>query len=78
MEEVKSSVNVEELKTPFNKAQLELLKLFSRVNDEEELMEIKRLISRYYAEKAMDKIDKLWEERGYTQEDMDRIANSPS
>ena len=69
---------METLNYPLNKAQLELLKLFSRVNSEEELLDIKRLITRYYAERAMDIADKLWDERGYTQDDMDRIANSPS
>ena len=59
------------LQTPLNKAQLELLKLFSKVNNEEELMEIKRLIGQYYANKATKEADRLWDERGYTQETMD-------
>lgn len=62
---------METLQTPLNKAQLELLKLFSRVTDEEELTEIKRLIGQYYANKAIKEADRLWEVRGYTQETMD-------
>jgi hypothetical protein len=69
---------METLNYPLNKAQLELLKLFSRVKSEEELMDIKRLVTRYYAERLMKRVDQIWEERGYTQEDLDRIANSPS
>lgn len=68
----------ETLQWPLNKAQLDLLKLFSRVKSEEELLEIKRLVTQYYANRAMDRADELWDERGYTQGDMDRMANSPS
>lgn len=69
---------METLNQPFNKAQQELLKLFSRVHSEEELMDIKRLITRYYAERLTKRVDQIWEERGYTQEDLDRMENSPS
>jgi hypothetical protein len=62
---------METLQTPLNKAQLELLKLFSKVNNEAELMEIKALIGQYYANKAIKEADKLWDERGYTQETME-------
>lgn len=68
----------ETLSTPLNKAQLELLKLFSRVNSEEELRDLKRLFVQYYAKRLMDRADKIYEERGYTQEDLDRMANSPT
>lgn len=60
----------ETLQTPLNKAQLELLKLFSRVSDEKELTEIKDLIVQYYADKLTRETDRLWDERGYTQETM--------
>lgn len=62
---------VQAQETPFNLAQLELLKLFSRVKDEKELFEIKELISQYYTKKLLDETDRIWEERGYTQETMD-------
>lgn len=69
---------MEAINVPLNKAQLELLKLFSRVHSDEELMDLKRLFTQYYAERLMDKVDKLWDEKGYTQADMDRMANSVS
>lgn len=68
----------ETLNYPFNQAQLELLKLFSRVKSEEELGELKRIIVEFYAKRLMDRADRIWDERGYTQEDMDRLANLPS
>ena len=66
---------METLQTPLNKAQLELLKLFSRVSDEKELMELKTLIGQYYADKATREADRLWDERGYTQETMNEWAS---
>lgn len=69
---------VETLRTPFNKAQLELLKLFGRVNDENELNEIKTIIAQYYANKAIAEADRLWDERGYTQQTMDDWMKEPT
>lgn len=65
----------ETLSTPLNKAQLELLKLFSRVNDEKELNDIKDMVVQYYAKKLLDETDRLWDERGYTQETMNQWLN---
>ena len=61
---------MEELNTPLNKAQLDLLKLFSRVKSEEELNEIKTIIGQYFANKATKEADRLWDERGFTQDTM--------
>ncbi len=69
---------METLQTPLNKAQLELLKLFSKIKTEEELNELKDLLVNHYAQKLMDRVDKIWEERDYTEEDMERLASSPS
>lgn len=68
----------ETLQTPLNKAQLDILKLLGRLKTEEELIELKKLIVDFYAKRLMDKADRIWEERGYTQDDVDRLANLPS
>ena len=49
----------------FTKAQLDLLKLFSREVPEENWIEIKTLLSNYFAEKASDEMDKLFEQNGW-------------
>jgi len=64
------------LKSPLNPAQLEILKLFSRDLAEEDLLAIKRLIVKYLAEKASRMADEIWKEKGWTNEDMDRLANT--
>ncbi len=56
--------------TKFTPLQLELLRLFSRNPSEQELIDIKNLIARYYADKASDEMDRLWDERGYSNETM--------
>jgi hypothetical protein len=66
---------METLQTPLNKAQLELLKLFSRVKSEEELNEIRTIIGQYYANKAIAEANRLWNERSYTQQTMDNWMN---
>ena len=69
---------METLQTPLNKAQLELLKIFGKIKTEEERNELKDVIVNYYAQRLMDSVDKICEERGYTEEDLERIGNSPS
>lgn len=63
------------LKMPLSNVQLELLKLFSRDLPEEDLLAIKRLLVRFLAEKATRLADQVWEEKGWTNEDMDRMLN---
>jgi len=54
------------VKYPFSNVQLELLKLFADDVSEEDLKAIRRLLARYFAEKATAEADKLWEEKGYS------------
>ena len=64
------------LKSPLNNAQLELLKFFSRELSEEDLLALKRLFVRYLAEKATRLADKVWEQKGWTNEDMKKLAHT--
>lgn len=56
-----------------NPLQLEMLKLFSRKVDNNDLMEIKRMIVKYFAEKAIREADEVWEEKGWTNETMEEF-----
>lgn len=51
--------------------QLELLKLYAMGVSDEELRDIKRMLAKYFMEKAMDEADKVWDERRYTNELME-------
>jgi hypothetical protein len=63
--------------TKFSNLQLEILKLFGRNVSDNELLDIKRLIGQYFAEKASDKADKIADEKGYTNETFDNWLNEP-
>ena len=51
--------------------QLELLKLYAMNVSDEELRDIKRMLVKYFMERAMDEADKVWDKRGYTNELME-------
>lgn len=53
---------------PFSNLQLELLKLYADNISEKDLKAIQRLIARYFADKATNEADKIWDEKGYTAE----------
>jgi hypothetical protein len=59
-----------------NPLQLEILKLFSRDLDEADLIEIKKLIVNYLAKKVTQKADQIWEEKKWTNKDMERLLET--
>ena len=58
--------------TQFSNMQLELLKMFKYDLSEHQLLEIKKLLSEYFANKATDEMDRLWEENNSDNETMDK------
>jgi hypothetical protein len=60
---------------PLSNIQVELLKLFSADIPEKHLAELKNMIARFLLEKARDKADSIWEEKGYTDEKLQQILN---
>ncbi len=60
---------------PLSNLQLELLKLYSTNLEERDLLEIKRLLAHYFAQRAIRGADKIWEEKGLSNEDMDKWLN---
>ena len=61
---------------PLSNMQIELLKLFARDIDDSDVKERKRLIVEYLSEKLADSADKVWNEKGWTNEDMDNLLNT--
>ena len=47
---------------PFTPFQIEMLELASRVSSEVEMQDIRRLLGQYFAKRAEDAIDRLWDE----------------
>ena len=67
---------MESLKMPLSNVQLELLKVFSRNVSDEDVAEIRRLLTRYFAEKAIQEANKVWDEKGWTEKDADRMLKT--
>lgn len=59
-----------------NPQQLEILKLFTRELDDNDLIEIKRLIVRYLAQKITRMADDIWEKNNWTNEDMEKLLKT--
>jgi len=55
--------------------QMELLKLFKYNLSQKQLLEVKDLLAKYFADKATREMDKLWKEKGLTNETMDSWLN---
>jgi hypothetical protein len=55
--------------------QLELLKIYSTNISDEQIQEIKELLAQYFAQKATEAMDKVWEEKNLTQQDMINWTN---
>ena len=47
---------------PFTPFQIEMLELASRVSSEVEMQDIRRMLGQYFAKRAEDAIDQLWDE----------------
>ncbi|HFA49990.1 MAG TPA: hypothetical protein ENJ95_13360 [Bacteroidetes bacterium] len=50
---------------PLTNLQVELLKIFATQIPEEHLKELKNVIARFLLEKARDRADAIWDEKGY-------------
>ena len=55
--------------------QLELIKLFNYNLSQTQLLEVKDLLSNYFADKATNEMDQLWEEKGLSDVTMDSWLN---
>ncbi len=60
---------------PFNEMQLEIIKLFARDMSPEDMKAIKRLIVRYFAGKAIQSANQVWDDNGWNQVDEMRLLN---
>ena len=63
------------IQQPFNEMQLEVIKLFTREMTAEDMKAIKRLIVRYFAQKAIQSANRVWDEKGWTKENEDELLN---
>ena len=64
------------MSSKLSNAQLELLKVFSRDMSDAELAEFKRYIVSFYATKAKDAADRVWEEEGWDDDYVQKLLRT--
>jgi len=63
------------IQLPLNEVQVSLLKLTEGLS-ENELLELKKLLIAYKAERLAKLTDRVWDEKGWTQETMNQFLRS--
>lgn len=61
--------------TVFNEAQLEMLNMLSHVKSEKTLHELRDVISQFFAMKAEEAIDEMWEKGDLDEEKVEGFRN---
>jgi hypothetical protein len=64
-----------EIMAVLSNLQLELLRLYGNNVSDETLHEVKSILAKYFADKATDAMDKVWEEKNLTAQDMINWTN---
>ena len=64
------------IKQPLSNTQLEILKAFSHNLNEEELKDFRNTIAYFFAERAIQIADQVWDEKGWTNKDVDRMLTT--
>lgn len=67
-----------ELKFPLTNVQVELLKLYSTNLSNKDLEELKDVLAKYYADKAILLANEIWDKKGLTDTDMEFWLNEKS
>jgi hypothetical protein len=68
-------MNVSSVNPPLSNIQAELLKVFSADIPDKHLAELKNVIARFLLDKARDKADAAWLEKGYTDEKLQQLLD---
>jgi hypothetical protein len=66
------------LSLPLNNVQMELMKLFSTGLNDRDLIELKKVIAKFYSDKVIKQANEIWDAKGLTNEDMDKWLNEKS
>lgn len=61
-----------------NPIQESLLRLFSRPMTEEETLQLKRVLVKHYNSLLKTELEKVMQEKAYTDEDFEKMLNDPS
>ena len=60
----------------FNKAQLEMLDIMANIRSDEELDALKHAVSEFYARRADEEMEKLWQSGKWTEQTLKELGNA--
>ena len=63
-------------RTVFNEAQLELLNVMASVKDDAELLALKHAISEFFAHRADEEMEKLWQSGEWNEQTLQDLKNA--
>ena len=63
-------------RTVFNKAQLEMLDMMAGVRSDEELDALKHAVSEFYAKRADEELERLWQSGQWNEQMLKDFANA--
>ena len=63
-------------RTVFNKAQLEMLDMMAGVRSDEELDALKHAVSEFYAKRADEELERLWQSVQWNEQTLKDFANA--
>ena len=55
--------------------QLEIVKLYSTEMERQDLLELKQVLANFFAQKATQEADQIWDEQNLTDDDMEAWLN---
>ena len=64
-----------QFQAPMSAIQMELLKMYAFNPSEEDLLNVKKMLANYFADKLTTKIEKAIEEKGITEQDLEMWLN---
>ena len=67
---------MEVLKQPLSNVQLELLKTFSHQLSESEILELRKILAHFFAQRAILLANEVWDKNEWTDEDVDRMLET--
>jgi hypothetical protein len=70
--------SVQTQNTGLNPLQISLLRLFNRPMKDDEILSLKRILVKHYSVLLNNELERVIEEKGYTQEDFDKMLNEDS
>jgi len=69
---------MDELKFPLSNVQMELFKICSTNLSDTDIEELKTVLAQFYAAKAIQHVNKIWDTRGLTDTHMEALLNTKS